>query len=448
MSIYKQKKYRINKLMEESKITSLIENSEKDNRVDSLKSSLSTDSDSSSSSQINNNQNHEKDFSKEKSLINCIYIKEVYNYNLEEAFHEIKSIINEGYNYIGMDTEFPGVVYNIENLTKNFYYDSLKTNVNSLKLIQLGITFTNSKGEFPSKSKYHTFQFNFQFDQEKDKFSQESINLLKNNGINFSLLKKNGIFVSKFSESLMKSGLVLNPNMKWISYHGAYDFAYLLRLLLNDNIPEKENEFMNLLSMYFPTFYDVRIMIRENDLLFHGGLNKLISELNIERKGINHQAGSDSIATIESFHELIKKEIIDEIKIKKLRNVLYGLGIGEDDENTIKYINININNNNYKKDNLEENKANNEKKNIKNINNNLNKVNQKQNMTTFNNNLAMNINYMRYFQQIQNQQRINNIILCKNVNNCIPYLVYNNSYQMMMRNNILMNNMKLAKVNA
>ena len=32
---------------------------------------------------------------------------------------------------------------------------------------------------------------------------------------------------------------------------------------------------------------------------------------------------------------------IDEIKMKNLRNVLYGLGIGEDNENTIKYINLN-----------------------------------------------------------------------------------------------------------
>ena len=433
--------------MEVSKNTSSEETSEKCNRANSFKSNRSTDSSSSSLSN-DNSQNDEQDFILEKIDTKLSPIKEVFNDNIEEVFEEINNIIKDGYNYIGMDTEFPGVVYNIKNITKDFYYETLKTNVNLLKLIQLGITFTNKNGEYPSKYNNHTFQFNFQFDQEKDKYSQESIDLLKNNGINFSKLKKNGISTSDFSGKLMKSGLVLNPNMKWISYHGAYDFAYLLRLLLNDNLPEKENEFMNLLSMYFPTFYDVRIMIRENDNLFHGGLNKLISVLNIERKGINHQAGSDSIATIESFHELIKKEIIDNTKIKKLRNVLYGLGIGEDNENTIKYINFY---NNDKKVNLEENKVKNEK--IK-INNNLNKVNlnnqniQKQNMPSgYNNHLAMNINYMLYLQQMQNQQKLNNIILCKNVNNCMPYAVYN-SYQMMMRNNILLNNMKLAKVNA
>ena len=62
------------------------------------------------------------------------------------------------------------------------------------------------------------------------------------------------------------------------------------------------------------------------------------------------------------------------------------------------------------------------------------------------NNIAMNIYYLLYLRQIQRQKNINNAILCKNVNNCLPYYIYN-SYQMM-RNNILINNMKLAKVNA
>ena len=430
--------------MESTKNTSYEEASEKYIKSDSLTSSLSTDEDSSSSSLSNDKRAQDQEYiieeKDEESSTNSIFIKEVFDYNLEESFKEIKSIINS-YNYIGMDTEFPGVVYGIKNITSNFYYETLKTNVNSTKLIQLGITFTNKYGEFPIKYKYHTWQFNFKFDEQKDEFSQESLNLLKNNGINFDKLKKNGIEPLNFSQKLMSSGLVLNPNMIWISYHGAYDFAYLLRLLLKDNLPKKENEFINLLKMYFPSFYDVRIMIKDKDYLFHGGLNKLISELNIERKGINHQAGSDSIATIESFHKLMEKKIIDNDKIIKLRNVLYGLGIGEDNENTIKYININNN----KKVNIEENKI----KKVQNNNNNIiNKVNLNlnQNQNMMYNNLAMNINYLLYLRQIQNQKNINNAILCKNVNNCLPYYIYN-SYQMM-RNNILINNMKLAKVNA
>ena len=222
----------------------------------------------------------------------------------------------------------------------------------------------------------------------------------------------------------MGSGLVLNPNCKWISYHGSYDFAYLLKILLKDNLPESEEEFIKLLKMYFPTFYDVRMMIRDNENLFKGGLNKLISNLNIERKGINHQAGSDAIATVEAFHKLIKNGDVSEYKIKKFKNVLYGLGIGEDNKNTIKYINMKNIENPEKIFKEEKNKE-------------LNKMNSQRNIM-YNNTLI-------YFQQQQKQKQkqMNNLMYCKNINNCYSFALYN-SYQIM-RNNILINNMKAQK---
>ena len=403
--------------MESTKNTSYEEASEKYIKSNSLTSSLSTDEDSSSSTLSNDKRAQDQEYiieEDEESSTNSIFIKEVFDYNLEESFKEIKSIINS-YNYIGMDTEFPGVVYGIKNITSNFYYETLKTNVNSTKLIQLGITFTNKYGEFPTKYKYHTWQFNFEFDEEKDKFSQDSINLLKNNGINFSKLKKNGINQNDFANKLLISGLVLNPNIKWVSYHGSYDFAYLLKILLKDNLPESEDEFIKTLKMYFPSFYDVRMMLRDNENLFHGGLNKLISNLNIERKGINHQAGSDSIATVEAFHKLIENKEVTEIEIKKYRNVLYGLGLGEDNKNTIKYINMNNVENAKNKNNFKQ--ENNNKK--------LNMMKSQKNFM-YNNNLI-------YLQQ---QPKINNLIYCKTLS--FPY-AFVNSYQMM-RNNILINN--------
>ena len=102
-----------------------------------------------------------------------------------------------------------------------------------------------------------------------------------------------------------------------------------------------------MLELYFPNYYDVKILIKDLDYYFNGGLNKLIFKLGVSRKGIMHQAGSDSIATIETFFALINYGIITDGKIKKLKNVLYGLGIGQDNENTIHYTNLmKLNNNN------------------------------------------------------------------------------------------------------
>ena len=75
-------------------------------------------------------------------------IVEVYKENFVEEMKNIALLIKE-YNYIGMDTEFPGIVFSLAKITDDFYYKSLKLNVDSLKLIQLGITLSNDKGEFP-----------------------------------------------------------------------------------------------------------------------------------------------------------------------------------------------------------------------------------------------------------------------------------------------------------
>ena len=285
---------------------------------------------------------------------NVTYIKEVYRDNFFEEMGIISELIEE-YNYIGMDTEFPGTVYNLQNITNDFYYKTLKINVDSLKLIQLGITITNEKGEYPKNISYHIWQFNFEFDLEKDIYNEESINLLKNSGINFKKLKKNGINHKIFAEYLMTSGLVLNPDIYWISYHGSYDFGYLLKLLINESLPNTENEFIKLSNIYFNNYYDVKLLLKDSEYFFNGGLNKLIFKLGVTRKGIMHQAGSDSIATIESFFALKKYAIINNEKLQKYKNTLYGLGIGQDNCNTINYTNYT-------------NSSNNNNQNIKNIN--------------------------------------------------------------------------------
>ena len=395
---------------------------EKKNILLSLSSDVSTTStDSDSSSSLHSSLNSFDFF--ENNQENYSFIQEVYASNFKTELKKIKAIIDKKeFIYIGMDTEFPGTIYNIDNITNDFYYKTMKLNVNSTKLIQLGITLTNKNGEFPKDYPYHTWQFNFKFDIEKDKYSEESINLLKCNGIDFKKLKEDGINYKEFADELFNSALVVNPHVKWISYHGLYDFGYLLKLLTKENLPEEEKKFIDTLNVYIPEYYDVKMLVKDNDFYFHGGLNRLIKNLGIERKGINHQAGSDAIATAEAYHKLIENEIINKEKIKKFKNVLYGIGVGRDNENTIKYLN---NSNN-----------------VKNVNN-INKVNvNNRNNFTLNNNAVLNRNLL--FMKNQNQlQQMNNYIQ-NNYVKCYYPCYFVNTYDII-KKNILLNQMKLAQ---
>ena len=234
-------------------------------------------------------------------------IVEVYSDNFIKEIKRIGDYL-KSYPFIGMDTEFPGIVYPCPSYSQDFYYKFTKANVDKLKLIQIGITLTNDKGEYPPL--ISTWQFNLKFDVEKDKHSFDSISLLMECGIDFDVLKKRGIAYNLFAEYFLVSGLVLNDNVTWISFNGISDFCYMLRLVLNDDLPNEELDFLQTLKIYFPNLYDIKYLIKDNEN-FKGGLNKLAKELNVERTGEKHQAGSDSILTIDVFFKLIKNNDIN-----------------------------------------------------------------------------------------------------------------------------------------
>ncbi len=224
----------------------------------------------------------------------------------------------------------------VQQLSKDFYYRTLKMNIDSLKIIQLGITLTNSKGEYPKNYKYHTWQFNFEFDKKVDKITPSSLNLLEQCGIDFNKLKRKGIKHRLFAEYFTISGLVLNPDVIWISFHGCYDFGYLLKLLICQSLPESEKEFLNLCNLYFINYYDIKTMVKRMDNL-QGGLNKLAQNLEVLREGKTHQAGSDSVVTIDVYFKLRENGVLQDDKIKKDKNCLFGVDNEEDNKETITY---------------------------------------------------------------------------------------------------------------
>jgi CCR4-NOT transcription complex subunit 7/8 len=53
-------------------------------------------------------------------------------------------------------------------------------------------------------------------------YAQDSIDLLMRSGIEFTKNEREGIDVAEFGELLMASGIVLNDDVRWISFHRFY----------------------------------------------------------------------------------------------------------------------------------------------------------------------------------------------------------------------------------
>lgn len=251
------------------------------------------------------------------------FIVDVWSNNLHEEMAKIRLLIHH-YNFISMDTEFPGVVAKPTGnflSHSSFLYQQLRCNVNLLKIIQLGITLSDEKGNKPTPC---TWQFNFDFSLKDDMFSYESIELLRKADLDFDRHQTNGINVKDFGEVLITSGMVMDANIYWISFHSSYDFGYLIKVLTCNPLPECEGEFFELLNILFINFFDMKYMMKGSKYI-KKGLQEIADDLEVKRLGIQHQAGSDSYLTCLTFFKTRESLFQENVFVDKNMNKLFGI---------------------------------------------------------------------------------------------------------------------------
>ncbi|GIX61000.1 CCR4-associated factor family protein [Babesia caballi] len=254
-----------------------------------------------------------------------LQIVDVWSDNLEDAFERIRDVL-EQYPYVSIDTEFPGIVAKPTSYQDDYNYQTVKCNVDLLKLIQLGLTFADADGKTPNG--VSTWQFNFKFDLQRDMYAYDSIELLKQSGIDFDKHQRKGIDVAHFGELIIASGLVMNEDVVWVSFHGSYDFAYVLKLLTCSSLPTNQSDFFELLHDFFPSLYDIKFLLDERSIKLSGrsSLQRISEHLDIKRIGPQHQAGSDSLVTCRTFFKLMQRYFENKLDDEKYQGVIYGLG--------------------------------------------------------------------------------------------------------------------------
>lgn len=145
-----------------------------------------------------------------------ILIRKVWAYNVDYEFDLIHQIARD-YPFVSMDTEFPRVIYSpkMDNTKSHCHhrefkpidhYKYMKANVDSLKLIQVGLTLTDNKGNLPhfGTNNRYLWEFNLcDFDVERDPHNSNSINLLRRQGLNFERNTLHSVNTFYFGEMLL-----------------------------------------------------------------------------------------------------------------------------------------------------------------------------------------------------------------------------------------------------
>lgn len=246
-----------------------------------------------------------------------IVVREVWEESLDYELQLIRHYASQ-FPIASFDTEFPGTVFDTSHIPKQVFsslspsqlYFLMKPNVDQLKLIQLGLTLSDADGNLPKLGTnfQYVWQFNFcNFDPDRDLHDPESISLLKTQGIDFLKNKRLGIDSNNFGLKFHEYVLGPGSGLTWITFHGLYDYGYLIKILTRRSLPDSYEEFRMLVHGYFGLgIRDVKPMAKE--LGYYGGLEKIAKSLKLNRAaGKSHQAGSDSLLIMQVFLELTKK---------------------------------------------------------------------------------------------------------------------------------------------
>lgn len=231
---------------------------------------------------------------------------EVWASNLDDQFDALIAAIERAADagaVVAIDMEFPGFLQKEpRSSARGPRYQALRENVDSLWPIQMGVAVAGADGHFCG-----VWCFNLHFDAEVDAHSEPSLDFLHTAGIDFPRHRTEGIEAAALGRRLACSRLFGRHWRApwWITFSGAYDLGYLLKLLTSGRpLPQEPADFDRALEVYCPHRHDLR-----HDLP-HGSLESLGRQLGVRRYGRAHNAASDALLTLELYQHVTKTSYV------------------------------------------------------------------------------------------------------------------------------------------
>ena len=136
---------------------------------------------------------------------------------------------------------------------------------------------------------------------------------------------------------MIDSGLLLESSVTWITYHAAYDFGFLINILMNDSMPNNREDFEWWVHKFIPNFYDLNLICKvmqdykqqqQQQQQRQYSLASLAEELGIPRYSVFMTTGGESLLTALGFFQLNKSSMSkmpNGTIFASYRNLIYGI---------------------------------------------------------------------------------------------------------------------------
>ncbi|EFH51912.1 hypothetical protein ARALYDRAFT_905530 [Arabidopsis lyrata subsp. lyrata] len=219
--------------------------------------------------------------------------REIWSWNRNEEMSLIEDCLRN-YRFIAIDTKFPGCLRETsQNATVDERYNNMST-----------------------------WEINFSDFGVDDARNEKSIEFLRRNGLDLRKIREEGIGIKGFFSELFWI-LKKARNITWVTFHGYYDIAYLLKCFTGEALPYTPKRFSKAVARILGSVYDLNVMAGQHQgLSSRLGLESLAHELELNRVGTAHHAGSDRELTAQIFAKMAK--IFN--NVQESEGHVYGLG--------------------------------------------------------------------------------------------------------------------------
>lgn len=269
-----------------------------------------------------------------------VEVRQVWAHNFEQEAKLIESLLPT-FRYAAVHTAFPGTVYRpagpAYTLKPDERYRLLRSNVDALDPIQLGLTLFDAGCRLPSlataaaaPTTRYVWEFNFrEFDVRRHRHAPESVAALRARGVDLDRTRRHGVdAAAAFGPRLRKWARAGLGRAGVVTSRGGHDLAYLVKLMFGPGfrMPASAAEFEAVAGALLRRrrVFDVRemAMLCPTDDL-RAGLDSVAAKLNVARAAAEaHGAGYDSLLACYTFVKLREICFDDDGKLASVDGIL------------------------------------------------------------------------------------------------------------------------------